>query len=574
MLPAAYVTASVGARAYKFGAVAFDLRALAETFAAALILAGVIVAIIGVSSRTPRTARITAWGVFGVALGGNLLGMQVAGTLGLPASVRLVPQIPDVMFIQTTLHDSAVRSSLWKSAAFWLVCVAGAGAVWWRLSHGRGPGFRTGAGVAVGGLALAMVAQLLPQHIRAQDRDLWIALAASVPGGSDVSAPERINDDFNSIARLDDAPAGESVDVSPPQHVVVVIWETGVPAALGWPDDVPESMPTLRELTAQSLVAERHLSTAPQSTKSIFSIVTGLYPQPSARVETRLKPDGAWPAMGGLFAEAGYDTRVMTSFTGRYDRLDEFFAAAGFQSVDDRHSLDLSSIPDLPLGRDEELMDRAGEWLGERRNDKALLVLMPSNSHHPFWRPGDDGSGGPGERYRRAMQWQDETLARLVDHLRANGTWDHTALALCADHGNYHELVPGGETYLGRYHVPMLIRLPGVGARRIRSVTSHVDVLPTLIDAAGIDAAAAQGESLLRGLPDRLVFQSECYATLRVSCTDGQAMLIVSPETFEEQIIPWHSEPDRARLEVMRACVARFFPYQYWRIYDLTAAPD
>lgn len=567
-LPACYLLFSIVARAYKFGAIALSPRAVLETTATALLLAAVVFPLLRCGGRLGRGAMAA---VFALVFGVNLAGMLLAGTLGVPAGIRLIPLTPDLVFIRTTMQDGAVSGSLLKAAAMWLGSSIVVGAAWWRIArHVRAPRPAASGLALAGGAALAAVSVLLPVAARAGDRDTWVALLQSVAGGTSVQAPPRPDKlEFAETSLLGAPPGGDpTLPAEPPRLVVVIVWETGVSSALGWPDRIPAEMPNLRALAAESIVSPQHMSTAPQSTKSIFSIVTGLYPQPSAQVETHLRPDARWPSMGAAFARGGYQTGVLTSFPGRYDRLDEFFHANGFETVEDRDSLGLSNLPSLPLGSDEELYSHAEEWLKNR--GRALLLLIPSNSHHPFWYPGADGGGGRPERYVRAMQYQDLLLGRFIDSLRASGNWEQTALILCADHGNYFGLVSESEPPpISSYHVPLLIRMPGVPARRLNGVSSHVDLLPTLLQACGLQPMETQGTSLLAPLPGRVVFQSECIDALRVSCTDGRVILTINPESSGELLTPWRPGADEAIVTTMRERLALFHRFQYWHIQDL-----
>ncbi len=118
------------------------------------------------------------------------------------------------------------------------------------------------------------------------------------------------------------------------------------------------------------------------------------------------------------------------------------------------------------------------------------------------------------------MAHQDYQLGRFVERLKATGEWENTILVVAADHGHpagtfarfgRGKLDPEPEPWEGALfdsyatHVPLLIVWPGHirGGQRFAQPVSMIDVLPTLVDLAGLPKPEiAQGESLaplLRG---------------------------------------------------------------------------
>jgi len=122
--------------------------------------------------------------------------------------------------------------------------------------------------------------------------------------------------------------------------------------------------------------------------------------------------------------------------------------------------------------------------------------------------------------YDETMAFQDDELRDFVDRLKARGEWENTILVIGADHGHpagtfarwgrgLFEPQPdpweGGLLDSYATGVPMIFVWPdGIrGGRRITEAVSMIDVLPTLLDLAGLPAPeVAQGQSLaplLRG---------------------------------------------------------------------------
>lgn len=98
----------------------------------------------------------------------------------------------------------------------------------------------------------------------------------------------------------------------------------------------------------------------------------------------------------------------------------------------------------------------------------------------------------------RATYWGmisevDAQLGRLFDALRSGGAWSNTLIVLTSDHGE----MMGDHFSLGKfgyfepsYHVPLIIRDPARPAgfgNRVDAFTEAIDIVPTILDAVGIE---------------------------------------------------------------------------------------
>jgi arylsulfatase A-like enzyme len=122
--------------------------------------------------------------------------------------------------------------------------------------------------------------------------------------------------------------------------------------------------------------------------------------------------------------------------------------------------------------------------------------------------------------YDESMAHQDYQLGRFVERLKATGEWQNTIFIVAADHGHpagtfarfgRGEFEPQPDRWEGALfdsyatHVPLIVVWPGriQGGQRFTAPVSMIDVLPTLLDLAGLPRAeVAMGESLaplLRG---------------------------------------------------------------------------
>ncbi len=104
----------------------------------------------------------------------------------------------------------------------------------------------------------------------------------------------------------------------------------------------------------------------------------------------------------------------------------------------------------------------------------------------------------------------DHYVGRILEMLEAQGLADNTLVIFTSDHGEWlGEHLKYGKGYPGDdavSRVPLIIRWSGVNApgRTVPETIEAVDVLPTLLEAAGLQIPPQlQGQSLLPALQDR-----------------------------------------------------------------------
>jgi arylsulfatase A-like enzyme len=102
----------------------------------------------------------------------------------------------------------------------------------------------------------------------------------------------------------------------------------------------------------------------------------------------------------------------------------------------------------------------------------------------------------------------DHNVGRILDRLERNGQLENTLIVFTSDHGDYngdHGLIRKNLwLYDVLLRVPCLIRLPGqTEARRLDGPSQHEDLMPTLLNAVGVDVpTTVQGKSWLANLVD------------------------------------------------------------------------
>jgi arylsulfatase A-like enzyme len=142
----------------------------------------------------------------------------------------------------------------------------------------------------------------------------------------------------------------------------------------------------------------------------------------------------------------------------------------------------------------------------------------------------------------------DQAIGRILDALDASGMADDTIVVFTSDHGDMLGAHGGmqqkwANAFEETVRVPMIVKGPGIApvGDGVSMPTSHVDLIPTLMGLAGIDAERAASEvarthSATRPLPGRDL------TGLLIGSTPAEAL--ASPIYFmtEDQITKGHTQ--------------------------------
>lgn len=283
--------------------------------------------------------------------------------------------------------------------------------------------------------------------------------------------------------------------------------------------------PNLDRFAAQGVLFERSFCTAPQCSPSRASLFTGRYPHNNGVMGLThstfawdLNPDEKH--LASYLHDAGYRTEcVGVVHEGRQSPTswgyDTYHPARWGNEVAQTAIETLSALIDAPDNRpfflyagfiEPHRLPGHGELPGDH------TFLHPEADYGPDTSRGIDIPGylkdTPGTREELAelqgmVQWVDAQIGRILDAVYASPASDNTLILFTTDHG-YAMPRAKCNLYDPGIAVALMVHYPKrgwTGGRRIASMISNIDVLPTLLDALDIPIPdCVQGVSFLRAL--------------------------------------------------------------------------
>lgn len=301
----------------------------------------------------------------------------------------------------------------------------------------------------------------------------------------------------------------------------------------------PSLTPTLDRLAESAVVCERSITAGTQTLLSHTSLFCGCTPDEHGVLEKEghCQPQHGIRPLAELLARAGYQTVALTDSAF----MDVTFQGVGF-SVYTHNQINpfASQLDRSPYRSDEDLAEslRLAASLLDEHGGERLLFFLHTFYVHDYYADFTSHSSAPSieegsdvlsrlvpvlneqfcfvpdevwERLRRCYSHRvrqlDEGMSKLINLLDRRDRYGEALLVVFADHGEdfgeHGGAVHGHSVRWELTDVPLIVKFPGgeFSGRRLSTPTSLIDVLPTVMDATGLEVPAwVTGQSLKKML--------------------------------------------------------------------------
>ncbi len=273
-----------------------------------------------------------------------------------------------------------------------------------------------------------------------------------------------------------------------------------------------DTTPALDEFAREAVVFEQAVAQASWTKPSVASVITSLLPAEhgASRRLDRLSPHHE--TLAERLQEKGWATGAVVTNALLYARRAGF--DQGFDYFAGLHGR--RGHPSRQV-RASVAVDAALSWVDARRGLPTFVWIHTMDPHFPYrppapfdrmFSPDDipdlpDGEGGAEaderrkrrhtiSRYDGEIAFGDREFGRFLRGLEARGLYDRALIVFLSDHGDEfldHGGLGHGQTVFDELvRIPLLVKFPGGphGGQRIAQQVLGIDVMPTILQAAGV----------------------------------------------------------------------------------------
>ena len=294
-------------------------------------------------------------------------------------------------------------------------------------------------------------------------------------------------------------------------------------------------MPFLHNLAKESWHLKKHYTSSNVSSKAIFSLFSGLYDFFN-RETFGVRSDARVPSLYNFLSE-NYDSFLVTPSSISWYFPSAFVKNSGLPEIHSYENLNFKIKETYHslghyIARDEiQTVDFFIDRLNKAR-EPFMGIYISFTAHFPYFDYGADyrimeNDGRLIGRYYNNLNLLDQMIKRIYEHLQNQGRLERTILIIVGDHGQaFGQHHPNNYmhyrySYNENLETPAFIYQPTLfKPKTVEFSTSHVDILPTVLDAMKIpyDPVSFDGESLFQNrLKRKYIFfygLEECISSL------------------------------------------------------------
>ena len=285
------------------------------------------------------------------------------------------------------------------------------------------------------------------------------------------------------------------------------------------------------------------------------SLLTGLMPfEHGVRDNAGFVLPESVPTAASVFAQAGFRT---AAFVAAFPLDARYGLDRGFEVYDDSYPEGGARGFAVAERSGADVVAAATAWWRDHEGERRFLWVHLYEPHVPYEPPEPFATAFAERPYLGEVAAADDYLGRLFEAVGEGASGAGTLLVVTSDHGeglgDHGEATHGLFAYESTLAVPLVLWAETLAPARIDESVRHIDLLPTMLEAAGIETAVdgSTGRSLWRASVEQTARDALVRATyfeaLRPNLQRGWAplrgLILRRPDGDDDRLLKYIDLP-------------------------------
>lgn len=303
--------------------------------------------------------------------------------------------------------------------------------------------------------------------------------------------------------------------------------------------------PFLDSLTQKSIFLTNLYATGNRTVRGLEALTLCVPPTPGESIVKR-KDNKDKFTTGSVFKSKGYSVKYLYGGYSYFDNMKDFFAGNGYEIVDrDNFTPEEITFANIWGVSDEDMARKAiKEMNAQAKTGKPFFNhWMTVSNHRPFTYPeGRIDIPGTAKSRQGGVKYTDYSLKLFFELAKKESWFKDTVFVIVADHCA--SSAGRTELPLDRYRIPCLIYADFLEAKRVDTLASQIDVMPTVM---GLLNFSYESKFLGQDIFSGFYYNPRAYiATYReLGYLTPDTLSIIKPlrEQIQYKIVPEAEQP-------------------------------
>lgn len=302
--------------------------------------------------------------------------------------------------------------------------------------------------------------------------------------------------------------------------------------------------PFLDSLAQKSIFLTNLYATGNRTVRGLEALTLCVPPTPGESIVKR-KDNKDKFTTGSVFKSKGYSVKYLYGGYSYFDNMKDFFAGNGYDIIDrDNFTPEEITFANIWGVSDEDMARKAiKEMNAQAKTGKPFFNhWMTVSNHRPFTYPeGRIDIPGTAKSRQGGVKYTDYALKLFFELAKKESWFKDTVFVIVADHCA--SSAGRTELPLDRYRIPCLIYAESLEAKRVDTLVSQIDVMPTVI---GLLNFSYESKFLGQDIFSRFYKPRAYIATYReLGYLTPDTLSIIKPlrEQIQYKIVPETEQP-------------------------------
>ena len=302
--------------------------------------------------------------------------------------------------------------------------------------------------------------------------------------------------------------------------------------------------PFLDSLAQKSIFLTNLYATGNRTVRGLEALTLCVPPTPGESIVKR-KDNKDKFTTGSVFKSKGYSVKYLYGGYSYFDNMKDFFAGNGYDIIDrDNFTPEEITFANIWGVSDEDMARKAiKEMNAQAKTGKPFFNhWMTVSNHRPFTYPeGRIDIPGTAKSRQGGVKYTDYALKLFFELAKKESWFKDTVFVIVADHCA--SSAGRTELPLDRYRIPCLIYAESLEAKRVDTLVSQIDVMPTVM---GLLNFSYESKFLGQDIFSRFYKPRAYIATYReLGYLTPETLSIIKPlrEQIQYKIVPEAEQP-------------------------------